>query len=158
MTTEEYCAKHEMRRIKNQSLDLTIKYSNSKEKNHWWKGGVSEYKDHSTLKRHRLIILEKATYKCSECNKKATVVHHLDGSKDNHSLENLMALCQKCHTGIYHKGSNGRKPKYGKISVRKIAVEAGCSFSTAYNHLKGAKISKKYGEKIDQISRGEKDA
>ena len=56
-----------------------------------------EYPGHYKLKKNRLIVLEKADYVCNDCGDKAVLAHHIDGSRDNHSIENLLPLCHACH-------------------------------------------------------------
>jgi len=91
---------------------LTKEKGNSAELNHRWKGGVSGYPNHSLMKKNRLIVLEKDNYKCFSCGKKANEIHHLDLSKDNHALENLVATCRKCNAK--HRNPNiGYKSIYG---------------------------------------------
>ena len=66
-------------------------------------GGHQVYKNHSLMKKVRLIKLA-ADPKCELCHmKKAKLIHHIDGSKDNHSMDNLMSVCSvRCHK-ILHK-------------------------------------------------------
>lgn len=88
-----------------------------------WRGGASEYPNHSLMKRNRLIILIKNNWKCEICGKRATQVHHKDGTKHNHNIENLCSICTRCHYDIHI----GRKEKnslyrgmYG-LSITEIA-------------------------------------
>ena len=85
-----------------------------------WRGGVSEYPDHHSMKKARAKKLKIVGGKCEDCGEttKTLQVHHLDGSKDNHVLKNLKILCPKCH-GLYHRGK--RKPKR-KLRKRKEEV------------------------------------
>jgi 5-methylcytosine-specific restriction endonuclease McrA len=59
------------------------------------------YPNHSLMKKNRLIKLKQTKCKCEVCGGKASVIHHLDGSMDNHKLENLSTLCPKCHVIIH---------------------------------------------------------
>ena len=68
-----------------------------------WNGGVSEYPNHYEMKKNRLIKLKEVDGKCEACGEDAYCVHHLDGSNDNHQLDNLAVLCKKCHS-ILHAG------------------------------------------------------
>ena len=61
------------------------------------------YKDSATWLWQRELAMEAANNKCEDCGEEAKHVHHLDGKRDNHELDNLKALCIKCHRG-YHKG------------------------------------------------------
>lgn len=89
-----------------------IKLSAKGEKNSQWKGGISEYTNHYQMKKIRLKKLKMVRYKCEHCNKKATEIHHFDKTKTNHSFENFIAVCHKCHCSIYHKGK--RHPYKGR--------------------------------------------
>jgi hypothetical protein len=101
-----YCEKH-LYRIRNHlSLNLSVDCRNLRKgkKNNLWKGGVAEYPNHYQMKKNRLIKLEQTRRKCEICGKVGTDIHHKDGSKNNHSLENLILLCTKCHINIHkHK-------------------------------------------------------
>jgi hypothetical protein len=111
-------------------------HGNTGENNVNWKGGVSEYPGHSEFKRNRLIKLQQANYKCEKCkNKKAVYVHHIDNSKSNHKLSNLMALCAKCHC-TFHKG--GRPTKYGRLPLHQMAEESGISVYTIRKYFNNA--------------------
>lgn len=66
-----------------------------------WRGGNSDYKNHSIFKQNRIIILKQYNFKCGKCNNKATQVHHKDYSKDNHDISNLLPLCSKCHGNLH---------------------------------------------------------
>lgn len=95
-----YCSFHSSR-IRG-GVSLTRPKGHARGDEVWtWKGGISKYKDHYTLKRNRLEALKKAKYKCSICGVRANYTHHIDGSKDNHIQENLMPVCAKCHIRIH---------------------------------------------------------
>jgi 5-methylcytosine-specific restriction endonuclease McrA len=70
-----------------------------------WNGGTSEYPDHYWLKKQRKRVLENSDGRCEICGEVANVVHHKDGSKNNHYLRNLIALCYTCH-GETHANMN----------------------------------------------------
>ena len=59
------------------------------------------YKNHHEMKKARLEVLEKSKGKCAFCNNDALVVHHKDGTTDNHNKDNLVALCVSCHTKMH---------------------------------------------------------
>ena len=84
---------------------------------------MAEYPNHAYFKKTRLIKLIDVNYKCEICHEEAKVVHHIDGTKDNHAVENLKALCHKCHIRVYHSGHRhpykGRK-EYCKGHLRKL--------------------------------------
>jgi len=104
------------------------------ENNPKWKGGVAEYPNHAEFKRMRLLVLKKSKGRCELCGERANIVHHIDGSKDNHSLNNLIALCSSCHRAI-HAEDNGTENwkrtskyirKYG-MSLRQMSEKYGGS-------------------------------
>jgi len=49
------------------------------------------------LKIMREIVLEECNHMCSACGSYADIVHHKDWTRYNHSIENLMPLCNSCH-------------------------------------------------------------
>ncbi len=128
---EGYCFKHYRQLIKGRPFDADMKGPN----NPRWNGGVSEYINHYVFKKARLQKLKQVAYKCEECGVTTRYVHHLDGSKSNHSLENLKALCSKCHIGIYHSDKMGRPPIYGKFTVEELAHKTNTKPYTARTYL-----------------------
>jgi len=67
-----------------------------------------QYKEHYKMKKARLRVLEKYKGKCIECGKAAIMVHHRDGSLDNHDEENLVPMCYSCHTRLHYSACNSR--------------------------------------------------
>jgi len=65
--------------------------------NFMWKGGIAEYPNHYQMKKNRLLKLQQTKCQCEICGRRATCIHHKDGSKDNHDLKNLIVLCNSCH-------------------------------------------------------------
>jgi transcriptional regulator with XRE-family HTH domain len=57
----------------------------------------STYERSSEFVTAKRKVLARSKYLCEDCGKDAEAVHHIDLSKDNHSLDNLIALCRKCH-------------------------------------------------------------
>ena len=104
------------------------------EKNPRWNGGTSEYPNHAEMKRNRLQKLKKAKNKCEVCGDPAFCIHHLDGSVDNHSMDNLAILCKKCHH-VLHAGRRevnfSDRPKTSKyireygMTLRQMAEQFG---------------------------------
>ena len=68
-----------------------------------WKGGLNTYPRCTEFQVNRLVVLNDADWECDVCGKEAKTAHHLDGTKDNHSIENLMPVCAGCH-GEFHGG------------------------------------------------------
>lgn len=98
-----------------------------------------EYENHYEMKVNRLKVLQQSQFICNYCGGKATEVHHLDGSKDNHSLENLIPTCHKCHMKIHRHGR--RVPRWDSelilvammhrgIDKCALASRVGCSPAT----------------------------
>lgn len=102
------------------------------EKNWRWNGGTSDYPDHSLMKRNRLVKLQQSKGRCEVCGKRAYQIHHIDESRNNHTLENLVVVCNHCH-GILHTGRTNKTTKYirkyGK-SAKEMALQFGCSTGT----------------------------
>lgn len=78
-----------------------------------------KYPNSKLFRKNREIILRDKPL-CNICKKvSARVAHHIDLKRDNHSLDNLMPVCYKCHSNIKHKKYNYNikmicKNKYGK--------------------------------------------
>lgn len=124
-----YNCKHEAAEYKAKMSGLT-----SGENNASWKGGVATHTDGYVLKRmpehpfavagyvfeHRLAV-ETAMREQAPRHaflvklgnqvylKRSIEVHHLDGSKNNNAIENLVA----CTSGAHREFHLGRKPKAG---------------------------------------------
>ena len=64
------------------------------------------YKNYSRLKQARIIALERFNWNCALCGKETKCIHHLDGTKSNHKIDNLLPVCQKCHLGFFHSADN----------------------------------------------------
>lgn len=82
------------------------------------------------MKKHTKIYLEYFGYgeqdfiPCENCGKHATDIHHIipkgiGGSKTKDYIENLMALCRKCHelahSGYFNKEDLQLMHKYKMI-------------------------------------------
>ena len=104
MYTIDFDLIERMAREMTRKVDLNNKGS----KNCNWKGGIFEYPNHHKMKRNRLIKLKQQKEKCEICGKKAKTIHHLDKSKNNHNIKNLILVCCHCHFSILHKGCHGR--------------------------------------------------
>ena len=82
-----------------------ISLSHSGEKSYLWKGGISfEPYPLGWTKTHKEQIRYRDGYTCqicgvpeAECNIKLHV-HHIDYDKKNIALENLISLCNVCHS------------------------------------------------------------
>lgn len=121
---------------------VRIKKAKMGEKNPRWNGGISKYPNHAEMKRNRLIKLQETQGKCEICGEPAYCVHHLDEDKSNQSLDNLVALCHKCHM-ILHNAENkiNKTSKYIRLygmSLQEMSNRFGGSPSRyMYLHRKG---------------------
>jgi hypothetical protein len=133
-TTKEYCRlcflkiKNRQRRgiSYNKTLSKDLRsLCLSGEGNINWNGGISEYQRHYDFKKARVKVLRENNYICKICGDVATEVHHKDGSKNNHTMPNLIPLCKKCHKGIFHNQKHKtskflRKYGYSREELSKI--------------------------------------
>ena len=108
-------------------------------KNPRWNNGNSEYPNHILLKQRRLDVLCEAKGRCAVCKEMAQVVHHVDGDKSNHDIQNLVALCNPCHRAV-HKDEWGEAQcgtskyirKYGMTQAQ-LAICLDVSVTTIHN-------------------------
>lgn len=127
------------------SEDARKKMSESKlgENNPRWNNGVSEYPNHYIFKKNRIEALKKTKGKCEICGNRAVIVHHIDGSKDNHNLENLIPLCRDCHKPLHSNDDNGklldsRTSKYVRLygfTLRELAQIFNLKTTGSMNYL-----------------------
>ena len=61
------------------------------------------YPNYKKLKYNRLIIMERVNYLCQVCKDLGEQIHHKNGGKINHNLNNLVWVCLKCHRLIHKK-------------------------------------------------------
>jgi len=88
-------------------MSISHKGKNAEEKNHNWKGGISQ--DY-----YRRIALENLPNLCEFCGSKNQLrVHHKDRNRKNNKLENLTIVCKSCHNKIHEKWRNLRPVKSG---------------------------------------------
>ena len=120
------------------------------ELNHNWNGGVADYPHHHQMKKNRKVVLGQANYVCHYCGKKANEVHHLDLSKDNHSLSNLVASCHKCNAQIRRPHTSKFKRIYGK-SLMELATELGKSSGTIVKLHYASKLTNCLPEEIQAV-------
>lgn len=98
--------------------------------NHNWKGGIADYPNHTLLKKNRLIQFGQTKGRCELCGEKAVHTHHKDFSRDNHAIENLLAVCNKCH-GKLHTGRGSKASRwirrYGMTEAN-LCKKLNCSY------------------------------
>lgn len=70
-------------------------------------------------------VMKENDFACKMCGNKARIVHHIDGSRVNHSKENLIPLCDKCHSQIH--GSKSIIPKLNSLRITSLIVLKGLS-------------------------------
>ena len=120
-----------------------------------------QYENHYEMKQNRLKVLEKADYTCAICGGKAEIVHHVDGSKNNHDPENLMPLCTKCH-GKVHKKNNKNVIRWDSNMINvamalkgldkgELAKAVGVSVACITNLLKTGKTKNSTMRKIAAV-------
>ena len=127
------------------------------ENNPRWNGGNSEYPNHAEFKRARIVVLKNYKGKCEICGEPAKLVHHIDGDKSNHDINNLMAVCLKCHEPLHcddnGKSIKGRPLKYSLIcdlSVKDISKRFGVCVGTIYHWLKNPEKEKWLKEQLGE--------
>ncbi|MHA1852529.1 MAG: HNH endonuclease signature motif containing protein [Candidatus Heimdallarchaeaceae archaeon] len=63
------------------------------------KQGIENISFISTEKPYKYITSPNS---CYFCNKKTFInIHHIDGNKENNSIDNLIVLCRSCHNKIH---------------------------------------------------------
>lgn len=86
-----------------------------KEKNPGWRGGVGQEYPDEFNKELKNIIRERDSNMCQICGDrtgkgyKIGHIHHIDGHKENCDYDNLVLLCQTCHTKV-HKSKDQSSP------------------------------------------------
>lgn len=108
-----------------------------------WKGGISQYPNHSLFKKQRLIKLGIVGYKCELCRKGGKLqAHHVNRDKSDHRLENLKIVHARCH-GKLHRGRKNNPirtsnliRKYGR-TLKRWSLETGLTRSTICGILYG---------------------
>lgn len=111
------CELHYHRSKRGTDLSMPKRETLKGENNPNWKGGVFQYKNHYEMKKARLVVLELDGYKCFYCGKKADRIHHIDGSKDNHNLHNLVSACAKCNAGNRTRFNTNYRGMYGMFAA-----------------------------------------
>jgi len=124
------------------------------ENNPRWNGGSSQYPNHVEFKKARIEVLQNSKGRCEICGKPAKIVHHIDGNKINHNIDNLIALCFKCHELLHiddnGKSVRGRPLKYNiyDLSIKEISKIFGVCSGTIYYWIKNPKKEKWLKEKL----------
>ena len=96
---------------------------------------MQEYPNHYQMKQNRLVKVQQTKGLCEICSNKANTIHHKDGSKDNHALENLIVLCKHCHSLIHADRKNNTsifRRAYG-LTLQEMSNKFGGSLTFYYN-------------------------
>lgn len=115
------------------------------------------YQNHYLMKQNRLIKLQQTKSKCEVCNRRANLIHHKDGTYDNHNLENLIVLCHSCHAIIHAKRGNLNKHtskyirEYG-LTLQEISKKLHASQTTIWQWHK-KKILQDRLNSLDKIGK-----
>lgn len=80
--------------------------------------GYYEYRRTKELAQNRKLAFERSNCKCEICGEAAEEIHHKENSKVDHSLDNLQALCCKCHREITYKNNKDKN----RLDVNKIEL------------------------------------
>ncbi|MDO8622960.1 MAG: HNH endonuclease [archaeon] len=86
---------------------------------HLWNGGIAcEPYAPGFTNQVKKFIKERDKFTCQVCNNnvnKVLHIHHIDYNKQNHSFENLITLCNSCHTSTNHKRGEWQKILTAKV-------------------------------------------
>lgn len=73
------------------------------EKHYNWKGGISnEPYSFNFDEELKMLIRKRDFFKCKLCSAPALIVHHIDYNKKNSNKDNLITLCNRCHSKTNH--------------------------------------------------------
>ncbi|NLV18380.1 MAG: hypothetical protein GXY51_02695 [Bacteroidetes bacterium] len=128
------------------------------ENNPRWNGGTSQYPNHADFKRARIEVLKRTKGKCEICGEPAMIVHHIDGNKNNHELNNLLAVCRKCHEPLHNTDGEentikGRPTKYKLIygkDIKELANIFGVTKATIYGWINNPQKRKWLEEQLNK--------
>jgi len=127
-----------------------------------WNNNASEYPNHDFLKKQRLRVLKRSSGNCEICNNRANIVHHIDGQKNNHQLNNLIALCFKCHIVLHREdgGHTHRTSKYIRkygFTLKEMANFFKITPECLFYRLKNPQLKAEIEKKISGESNGASD-
>lgn len=129
---KDYCQKHGRQLSKGIPFDAPLAWSKLGRRNHRWNGGVSEYQNHSTMKRIRKEIIKEKNGICQFCGKEGYEIHHLDENKAHQGKANYALCCTKCHKGIFHSKprTNTKFIRLYGMTLKEIGASIGKSQAT----------------------------
>jgi len=106
----------------------------------------SEYPNHSYLKRQRILVFQRTKGRCEICDGFAVETHHIDEDKSNHELDNLLAVCKRCHGSLHHgarprrdgnaRGMTSKTKRTFGYTATEIADMIGCSTTWLYSKIR----------------------
>lgn len=110
-----------------------------------WTDSLLTYPNSALFKKNRLIRFTEVAYRCQLCEGEAKLIHHIDGSKSNHELENLLPLCPKCHVNLHIKQKKAKYPEIGlrEFAVRRLSSMSGLCRATIETFMSSGYISKR---------------
>jgi len=99
------------------------------------------------MKKARVEKLKETKGICECCGKQGNQIHHIDESKDNHRMDNLLIVCKPCHTILHSKEKNYEESpipsiplvktvRLGAIGIHEAAKILGISVPTIISWLK----------------------
>ena len=97
----------------------------------------------------RIKVLKRSKGECEICGNFAKIVQHKDGDKSNHDVDNLIALCNKCHSPLHAEDCIPLLTKRGRpttkynmlygLTLREIGNLFGVSHNSVYFWMKNPK-------------------
>ena len=93
------------------------------------------YPNHYEMKQNRLKVLLRAKGLCEICGRKGKHIHHKDGGRLDHSLENLIFVCLTCHH-LIHQGRKNHTSRFIRLygyNLREISERLNCTISSVSN-------------------------
>lgn len=98
----ESCHISLLERWKRPEFRIKMVECRSKEKSHFWRGGINASGYSEKFDKHlRRLIRERDKYVCQICflsKEEVMAVHHIDYNKHNCEESNLITLCHSCHS------------------------------------------------------------
>ena len=98
------------------------------------------YPNHYQMKLARIEKFKQAKGLCEICKKTANVIHHIDESKSNHELKNIIIVCSHCHAVLHTKDN----PKLKIVNSITVSRTKYLSFKKIYGFTY-MDLKKKFG-------------
>ncbi len=103
---------------------------------HLWEGGIAcEPYAPGFISQLKEVIKKIDSHICQNCKTKPDIlsIHHIDYNKENHSLNNLISLCNKCHSKTNTKRENW-KEKFTELSKNERQKNI-MAFGQPFHHI-----------------------